>query len=100
MSPQRRQSWRDLVVFLAGLGGFGYEVVVSHADRPTLLFLLACMMGLPAFLPNRPRKKSSSGKPGTQDKGEPRGIIEIIAELLAALKGKMQVSEPQPIRMF
>lgn len=41
---------RDLVLFLAGIGGVFHETVLATQERPTLLILFAAMMGLPAFL--------------------------------------------------
>lgn len=41
---------RDTVLFVAGLGGIGYETIFQHGDRPTLLILFGAMVGLPAFL--------------------------------------------------
>lgn len=49
----KRPSWkdvRDATLFLAGLAGVFHEVVIGHGERPTILLLLAAMMGLPAFL--------------------------------------------------
>lgn len=52
-SPRRpKPPWpfvRDVVLFVAGLGGIGYEAL-SGLERPTLLLLYAAMVGLPAFL--------------------------------------------------
>lgn len=64
---------RDVVLFLAGLGGVAHETVLAHADRPTLLILFAAMMGLPAFL--RP------------DKGEGGITPETLKQLRAMEKG-------------
>lgn len=44
------QNSRDILLFIAGLGGVFHETVLSNAERPTLLILFAAMMGLPAFL--------------------------------------------------
>lgn len=41
---------RDILLFLAGLGGVFHETVIQTGERPTLLILFAAMMGLPAFL--------------------------------------------------
>lgn len=53
---RRKSRWprlsRDAVLFLAGLVGIAHETVIADADRPTLLFLFATMVGLPAFLRN------------------------------------------------
>lgn len=49
----RRPSWkdtRDVILFLSGLAGVFHEVVLRGGERPTVLLLLAGMMGLPAFL--------------------------------------------------
>jgi hypothetical protein len=45
--------FRDLLLFLGGMGGVIHETILSHAERPTLLILFAAMMGLPAFLQPR-----------------------------------------------
>jgi hypothetical protein len=41
---------RDSVLFFSGLAGVFHETVIAAAERPTLLFLFATMIGLPAFL--------------------------------------------------
>jgi hypothetical protein len=41
---------RDVILFLAGLGGVIHETLIASSERPTLLILFAAMMGLPAFL--------------------------------------------------
>jgi hypothetical protein len=43
-------TYRDIVLFIAGIGGVFHETVVQTGERPTLLILFAAMMGLPAFL--------------------------------------------------
>jgi hypothetical protein len=56
------QNWsatRDIILFLAGLGGVIHETLIAAAERPTLLILFAAMMGLPAFL-----QKPENGKKG------------------------------------
>lgn len=52
MSPQlrRRNITRDLVLFVAGLVGLGFETVIEKADRPTLIVAFMAMLGLPTFL--------------------------------------------------
>lgn len=47
---------RDLVLFVFGLVGVTYETVVSHVDRPSLLFVFGACIGLPAFLRSDERK--------------------------------------------
>lgn len=43
--------WRDVILFLTGLGLIVYEAVLREGpERPTLLVLYAGMVGLPAFL--------------------------------------------------
>lgn len=47
---------------VVGLGGVVWQVVVEHAERPTLLLLLAAMIGLPEFVKlDRSRKRESGG---------------------------------------
>jgi hypothetical protein len=41
---------RDGVLFFGGLAGVFHETVIAESERPTLLFLFATMIGLPAFL--------------------------------------------------
>lgn len=41
---------RDATLFFSGLAGVAHEVLLTDAERPTLLLLFAAMMGLPAFL--------------------------------------------------
>jgi hypothetical protein len=41
---------RDILLFVFGMIGVGYETVFTKIDRPTLLLLYAAMLGLPAFL--------------------------------------------------
>lgn len=51
--PQKGWSWkqaRDLVIFLAGLGGFLHELIWGESERPFLLLMCAAMMGLPGLL--------------------------------------------------
>jgi len=47
-------SWprlRDILLFAGGLAGVIHETALRQGgERPTLLFLFAAMMGLPAFL--------------------------------------------------
>ena len=51
MSKRASRNWRDAALFLTGLGLTIYEVVIrTGPERPTILILLAGMMGLPAFL--------------------------------------------------
>lgn len=40
---------RDGVLFMSGLAGVFHETVIADSERPTLLFLFATMIGLPAF---------------------------------------------------
>jgi hypothetical protein len=49
--PASFAHWRDATLFFTGLGLAIYEVVIrSGTERPTVLLLIAGMMGLPAFL--------------------------------------------------
>lgn len=41
---------RNVILFCGGFLGAGYEVIFEQADKPSLILLLAAMMGLPAFL--------------------------------------------------
>lgn len=43
--------WRDVTLFVTGLGLIVHEAVLREGpERPTLLVLYAGMVGLPAFL--------------------------------------------------
>lgn len=45
------QGWRDVTLFVTGLGLIVHEAVLRHGpERPTLLVLYAGMVGAPAFL--------------------------------------------------
>lgn len=48
---------RDGILFVAGLGGLVHEVLREGTERPTLLFMFAAMMGLPAFLQKDEKNK-------------------------------------------
>lgn len=52
-----RRIGRDSVIFITGLLGVFHETVINEGERPTLLFLFASMIGLPAFLRNDEKKK-------------------------------------------
>jgi hypothetical protein len=41
---------RDVLLFVVGLVGAIHEIATVGVERPTLLALLAAMMGLPLFL--------------------------------------------------
>jgi hypothetical protein len=58
----RLRLYRSVALFVAGLLGTGYEVVVNHVERPSVLVLLAGMMGLPAFFErDADRREGKSG---------------------------------------
>jgi hypothetical protein len=43
--------WRDALLFLTGLGLLIHELVIrTGPERPTVLLLLAGILGVPAFL--------------------------------------------------
>lgn len=52
--------WRCVALFLGGFFGAMYEIFIDNIDRPSLLILLAGMMGLPAFMERR--KPNGNGK--------------------------------------
>ena len=58
----RWPAFRDILLFVGGMGGFGHELLLAKQERPTLLILCAAMMGLPAFLAPR----GSSPQPPAQ----------------------------------
>jgi hypothetical protein len=41
---------RDLAMFVLGGGGFVHELLITQAERPTLLLACLALMGLPIFL--------------------------------------------------
>ena len=54
--------WRDATLFLTGLGLLIHELVIRQGpERPTVLLLLAGILGVPAFL--RADEKRSSSTP-------------------------------------
>lgn len=55
---------RSGVLFVVGLVGIGYETIVEHTERPTLLLLFAAMIGLPAFLRLDERRNNNHKDPG------------------------------------
>lgn len=51
MSKKSTRNWRDALLFSTGLLLTIHELVIrTGPERPTILILLAGMMGLPAFL--------------------------------------------------
>lgn len=65
MTPTgKKSSWwlrisRDTVLFIAGLAGIAHEALTRGAERPTLLILFGAMVGLPAFLRQDEKHKTS-----------------------------------------
>lgn len=57
---------RDIVLFLGGMAGLYHEVVLTTAERPTLLLMFAAMMGLPAFLRTDEKDPPNPREEGTQ----------------------------------
>lgn len=53
---------RDTVLFVCGLAGVFHETVVAQAERPSLLFVFAAMIGLPVFLRADEKKAERNGK--------------------------------------
>lgn len=56
------QIWRSRILFTVGLIGFAYEVIWDRFDRPSVLLLIAAMVGLPAFFRDPPGG-GDDGKP-------------------------------------
>lgn len=53
-------TWRDALLFLAGLALIIFEAAIREgAERPTFLLLYAGMVGLPAFLGERGRSNGN-----------------------------------------
>lgn len=48
---------RDLGLYLVGLGGVVWVVVMDQVDRPGLLVLLGGMIGLPMYLRSDERRR-------------------------------------------
>lgn len=59
---------RDVVMFGAGLAGFGHEVIATQGERPTLLLACLALMGVPFML----RRDESEGEPPTETSRPPR----------------------------
>lgn len=67
VSTRTLRTLRSAILFAVGIAGIVYEIVVDHGERPTLLILLAAMVGLPAFLSADEKRRSTdpdSGKDG------------------------------------
>lgn len=58
---------RDTALFVFGLLGIGYETLLVHVDRPTLLILFGGMVGLPAFLRQDEKKPVSEPEKTEED---------------------------------
>lgn len=57
---------RDTLLLVAGLAGVFHETVIASSERPTLLFLFATMIGLPAYLRSDEKKaQQEADKKGT-----------------------------------
>lgn len=72
LTQRQLRTARSVVLFVGGFLGAAYEVVVDHADRPTILILLAGMMGLPAFLPSRKTDDGDGAAAKHDAEGGPR----------------------------
>lgn len=56
--------WRDGLLFLTGLGLLVHELVIrTGPERPTVLILLAGILGVPAFLRVDERRTSNPTPP-------------------------------------
>jgi hypothetical protein len=53
---------RSTVLFVVGIVGIIYEVVFDKLERPTVLILLAAMVGLPALLSVDERRRNGGDK--------------------------------------
>jgi hypothetical protein len=62
-TPRTLRLWRSIALFVVGIAGIAYEVVVDHGDRPTLLLLLGAMVGLPAFLNKDEKSRAPDPSP-------------------------------------
>lgn len=51
---------RDSGLFLLGALGFLHELLLTHGERPTLIFACLALMGLPVFLRGDEKKKLPS----------------------------------------
>jgi hypothetical protein len=55
--------WRDALLFLTGLGLLVHELVIrTGPERPTVLLVLAGILGVPAFLRADDRRNESSSQ--------------------------------------
>ena len=60
--------WRDVILFLFGIGGVTHETLSGVPERPTLLLLFAACMGLPLFL-RADERGSNGGRQRNDDDG-------------------------------
>lgn len=66
-APGRFSGWRDVTLFLTGIGLIVHEAVLREGpERPTLLVLYAGMVGLPVFL-RGDEKERQTEEPGSQE---------------------------------
>jgi hypothetical protein len=42
---------REMLLFLGGMVGVGFEAIAKHTERPVLLAVYAVMMGMPIAIP-------------------------------------------------
>ena len=70
MTDQTLRRARAVALFVGGFGGFIYELVADHGERPTILIMLAGMMGLPVFIP-KPKAKAGAEQAAGENGGKP-----------------------------
>lgn len=64
-------AWRDVVLFLSGLGLTINEALIREGqERPSLIMLYAGMMGLPAVLRADERRRTPSREPRPGEQSE------------------------------
>lgn len=73
---------------MAGLAGIGHETILAKADRPSLLFVFAAMVGLPAFL------RSDEKGPGPPPE-PPRPLPDLPAPPRPLPPGRTTVKRPR-----
>lgn len=67
MRRRRPHLTRDGGLYLVGLAGIVYEILIDHSDRPTLLILLGAMVGLPSILKIDEKRAASKEEPPPQE---------------------------------
>jgi hypothetical protein len=74
-SRRRRVHWpkitRDTMIFLAGLGGFLYQLLPSVPERPTLIYACVALLGVVPVLQAQDRRNEKRNGNGHDTEGGP-----------------------------